>query len=57
MIIISLFVLDLAATNGDYIYGRSVGTAVTMSLACNRQTPYEAGTFITLVKDGKLSKN
>ncbi|KAJ8297863.1 hypothetical protein KUTeg_024394 [Tegillarca granosa] len=41
-------------TNGDYIYGRSVGTAVTMSLACNRQTPYEQGTFVTLVKDGAV---
>jgi hypothetical protein len=40
----------------DFVYGIMTQTNITMSEACNRPTPYEAGTFMTLVKDGKYIK-
>lgn len=41
----------------DFVYGIMTQTNITMSDACNRATPYETGTFITLVKDGKYTND
>ncbi|XP_062594716.1 uncharacterized protein LOC134256124 [Saccostrea cucullata] len=38
----------------DYVYGIMTQSTISMSDACNRATPYEQGTFITLVKDGEV---
>lgn len=35
----------------DYVYGVLEGTVISMSDACDRTKPYEAGTFVTLVKE------
>lgn len=39
-------------TNNDHIKGTLEGSTVVMSDVCNRATPYEASTYIVLVKDG-----
>jgi len=50
------FQSEISNTNNDYVYGRPNGTSVSISMACNRGTPYDERTFITLVQNGKQSQ-
>ncbi|KAJ8298236.1 hypothetical protein KUTeg_024767, partial [Tegillarca granosa] len=45
----------VSGTNNDYIFGRVDSFNVQQSDACNRATPYEAGTYVVLVKDGETA--
>ncbi|KAK3099346.1 hypothetical protein FSP39_003085 [Pinctada imbricata] len=44
----------ITSTNNDYMYGALSGTSIDMATACNRATPYDQATFITLFKEGTL---